>query len=312
MAEYNHYHPMYAADIRSLLSGGSDDQLPLDEEMTSWPEWRAYRAHPARIRKPVDPTSIRRVENAIFRKWWQDQPDLVPKDSRGESPESFSSGGSECDAEDEVECTVSGSDMGDVPTEYSVSGIRRHEMPVKGTYVHKTILPGFHYKVRVLNTKRFLFGGRTLRLQEVGRGYGKRITFQGEKLNKNSNYFWSDSHPNGFGFSIVAVNTNDEYTLCSMDGRPIGKVHVGSVPLPQREITSEVVDGKVVKRILVTMTCTVQYEEERHGFRSVLQDEDFVVTGIALVEKEKGSRQANLKTIEDITLPIIGRCFFSN
>lgn len=73
------------------------------------------------------------------------------------------------------------------------------------------ILTGFSYRVRPADAKKHLFGGAALVLQGIGRGYGKRLTFASTSLNNNENYFWSDSHPEGYGFSIQAVVPGDSF-----------------------------------------------------------------------------------------------------
>lgn len=84
-------------------------------------------------------------------------------------------------------------------------------MPVIGTYVDPRILTGFKYRVRAADSKKFLFNGDALVLQAIGRGYGKRLTFASNNLNNNGNYFWSDTNPEGYGFSIEAVSPGDKF-----------------------------------------------------------------------------------------------------
>jgi hypothetical protein len=110
-----------------------------------------------------------------------------------------------------------------------------------GVYVDPRIKPGFRYVVRRLGTEKFLFGGKPLTLQSIGIGYGKRLTFEGEKYNFNDNYFWSDSEPNGFGFTLVAVQSSDKLTIYGSDGSGvIGEVKVERVIGHQEEISSQV------------------------------------------------------------------------
>lgn len=103
------------------------------------------------------------------------------------------------------------------------------------------ILPGFRYRVRHVGTERYLFNGRALTLQSIGLGYGKRLTFTGDSLNFNDNYFWSDSDPRGFAFSLDAVQPADRLTIYGNNGvGVIGEVKVERVPGVQEEISSEV------------------------------------------------------------------------
>jgi hypothetical protein len=60
-----------------------------------------------------------------------------------------------------------------------------------------------------------VFNGRALQLLSIGRGYSKRLTFEADTntLNNNSNYFWSDSSPDGFAFELEVVSPGDKFTL---------------------------------------------------------------------------------------------------
>lgn len=62
---------------------------------------------------------------------------------------------------------------------------------------------------------KYMFGGRALELQNIGRGYARRFTFKADngKLNNNENYFWSDSRPNGFAFELEVVSVGDKFTV---------------------------------------------------------------------------------------------------
>ena len=115
-------------------------------------------------------------------------------------------------------------------------------LSLAGVYVDPRILPGFRYRVRHVGTENYLFDGRALTLQSIGLGYGKRLTFTGDSLNFNDNYFWSDSDPNGFAFSLDAVQPADRLTVYGNDGSGIiGEVKVERVPRIQEEISSKVI-----------------------------------------------------------------------
>ena len=74
------------------------------------------------------------------------------------------------------------------------------------------IVPGFRYRVRCIGDEQWLFDGEARRLDSIGLGYGRRLTFQGDRLNNNDCYFWSDSSPTGFAFSIQALKEGDVFT----------------------------------------------------------------------------------------------------
>lgn len=101
-----------------------------------------------------------------------------------------------------------------------------------GTYVDKRILPGFHYIVRAAQAKLPLFGGKPLNLLSIGRGYGKRFTFESTSKNNNENYFWSDSYPEGFGFAPQAVFEGHRFRIFVGD-EEIGVAVVKKASKPQ-------------------------------------------------------------------------------
>lgn len=71
--------------------------------------------------------------------------------------------------------------------------------------------------------------GRALRLVSVGMGYGKRITFASDKHNINDNYFWSDTHPEGYGFALRLVQEGDKFTLRDANGYSVATAEVISL-----------------------------------------------------------------------------------
>ncbi|KAI8436834.1 hypothetical protein MSG28_010289 [Choristoneura fumiferana] len=124
--------------------------------------------------------------------------------------------------------TVSGADIKDIPCQYCVVGLEKYELPVIGTYVDPRVVPGFHYRVRPAGCRRHLFEGRSLLLQSVGMGYGKRITFKPDTLNAPENYFWSDSHPEGVGMEPRAIQPGMKFTIT---GNGLATTGGGSVDL---------------------------------------------------------------------------------
>ena len=90
-------------------------------------------------------------------------------------------------------------------------GLRREEFPVIGTFVHPNIVIGAKYKVRNLATGKYLFEGRALRLVSIGRGYGKRISFEGKTKIDTDNFFYSDTNAEGWGFTIEAISAGEKF-----------------------------------------------------------------------------------------------------
>lgn len=57
-------------------------------------------------------------------------------------------------------------------------------------------------------------------------GYGKRLTFASDKHNTNDNYFWSDTHPEGYGFALRLVQEGDKFTLRDANGYSVATAEV--------------------------------------------------------------------------------------
>ncbi|XP_072178195.1 uncharacterized protein [Diadema setosum] len=186
-----------------------------------------------------------------------------------------------------------------------------HEMLVHGTQIDERILPGFRYRVRILSQKRrdrFQFGGQALSLTRIGQGYGKRLTFESTLANINPNYFWSDTHPNGYAFTISAVQPGEQFVLCHPSRRPFGRATVVAASQHQIEVDSQT-EGKISsKSILVAMRIAVTYTCAPHGMLSLRADEVFDVTGVALVVKASSSSKAVTKVIQEVMIPRQGEC----
>lgn len=203
---------------------------------------------------------------------------------------------------------VRGEDVNDVPTSYVVNGLRPHEFPVIGTYVDKRVVPGFRYRVRVNRTSRQLFDGRALTLESVGRGYGKRITFQAPVggLNENDNYFYSDTIAQGYGFSPVAVEVGDRFRVrdSGNDEEPCGDLVVGELLRDQSELGTEVLqDGTIEKRIRVSFYAKFLSVSNRLLDRQLTWNR-VKVSAVALLAKSRRAHEARLErlVLEDCAL----------
>ncbi|XP_800584.3 uncharacterized protein LOC590064 [Strongylocentrotus purpuratus] len=192
-----------------------------------------------------------------------------------------------------------------------------HEMAVYGTNVDERILPGFEYHVRIptRNRKdRFQFGGRALHLLRIGQGYGKRLTFEDKHANINTNFFWSDTLPNGYAFTIRAVQPGDEFVLCHhQNRRPFGHATVVATSQHQVEISSSITKDKdIVKKVIVAMHISVRYTCEPHGMMSLRADELVDVMGVAVVRKSAKESRAITRCIEEVEIPGHGECLLYN
>lgn len=202
--------------------------------------------------------------------------------------------------------TVSGAAIKDIPCQYCVVGLEKYELPVIGTYVDPRVVPGFHYRVRPAGCRRHLFEGRSLLLQSVGMGYGKRITFKPDTLNAPENYFWSDSHPEGVGMEPRAIQPGMKFTVTG-NGGLLGDANVFRADLPQVEEKTEYVDvpgkrGKAVQKYIhVDVTCHVKLATTGGG--SVDSEVHLMkVSGVALVRKEPDQAVAKLVRVYNVGL----------
>ncbi|XP_029823473.2 uncharacterized protein LOC8028338 isoform X1 [Ixodes scapularis] len=202
---------------------------------------------------------------------------------------------------------VRGEDVNDVPTSYVVNGLRPHEFPVIGTYVDKRVVPGFRYRVRVNRTSRQLFDGRALTLESVGRGYGKRITFEAPPggLNDNDNYFYSDTIAQGYGFSPVALEVGDRFRIRDSDSEePCGDLLVAELLRDQTELGTDVLqDGTVEKQIRVSFHAKFLSVSNRLLDRQLTWNR-VKVNAVAFLVKPRKAQQATLErlVLEDCAL----------
>lgn len=202
--------------------------------------------------------------------------------------------------------TVNGGDIKDIPCQYCIVGLEKYELPVIGTYIDPRIIPGFNYRVRPAGCRRYLFEGRSLLLQSIGMGYGKRLTFKPDTLNAPENYFWSDSHPEGVGMEPRAIHPGMKFSITG-NGGLLGEACVFRADLPQIEEKTEYVNvpgkkGKVVEKYIhVDVTCHVKLATTGGG--SVDSEVHLMkVSGVALVRKEPGQAVAKLVKVFNVGL----------
>lgn len=189
---------------------------------------------------------------------------------------------------------VRGEDIKDIPTSYVLNGFQPNEFIVIGTYVDKRIIPGFKYRVRQNITNKHFFGGKALFLEQIGLGYGKRITFAGNSLNKNENYFWSDNSPEGFGFSLEAIDIGNKFLIVDCTTKLIlGYVVVTGIERQVEIHSNGKNDGNIEKEVKVAFVCDINAEES-----SGIKCDQVAISGTAIVVKGKRSRFAEVKYIK--------------
>lgn len=68
----------------------------------------------------------------------------------------------------------------------------------------------------------FVWQGKALELASIGRGYGKRITFESDSCCHNDNYFYSDTNTSGYGFRLHAIEEGQKFTLRDSADHAVG------------------------------------------------------------------------------------------
>ena len=177
-----------------------------------------------------------------------------------------------------------------------------------GFEVDSRIAPGFRYLVRYIGQDEYLFDGRAKRLESIGLGYGRRLTFQGETLNNNENYFWSDSSPEGFAFNIEAVKEDDCFIVTDADSQVVGNAVVEKAYFPQIERDTIVEDNAVVKHVHVKFMCSIKSLSNDHTYINLnIKDFEFV-EGTAELVKEKGAKEAYVRCVHNVYFQKFGMC----
>ncbi|KAK3743400.1 hypothetical protein QZH41_002300 [Actinostola sp. cb2023] len=200
--------------------------------------------------------------------------------------------------------TVSGADVSDIPTSYSIPKLAPSEKSAVGTFVDPMIIPGYPYRVRLNGSDDFLFEGKPLTLKSVGQGYGKRLTFYSDDILNNNHYFWSDSNPpRGFALS-VCLEVTGEFAVKTKDGQQVGRSAVTFVNDNQiiQHIRSPQA-GAVELQVLVKMTCKLSVLDS--GLQSTLSAEA-TMEGVAIATKT--SCDAEVRRIENVMVRGWGEC----
>lgn len=197
--------------------------------------------------------------------------------------------------------------------QYTVNGIRKHEFPVIGFHVDDRICPGFKYHVRYLGSNRQVFHGEPRLLESIGMGYGKRLTFKGDNPNIQDCVFWSDSNPEGYGFSISVINKGEKYMIYDSLNQRIGDIVIESVQEPQVEEAMTCCKGDVTKMVRVQFTCSIQYHNRLdHSLYHIVNKDLQTVNGIAVVTRDRKSREAKVVCIKDIKFLNMETCTLWN
>jgi len=178
-----------------------------------------------------------------------------------------------------------------------------------GFDIDSRIVPGCRYYVRYIGTNDYLFNGEARRLISIGLGYGRRMTFEGDSLNFNYNYFWSDSIPSGFAFSVEAVREGDNFVISDSNSQEIGCVEVEKVDFPQVEESTHMEGKSVVKHVNVRFACFLKMNMFNNPrLINVNTQEVEIVNGVAELVKERGSNGTVVRCIKDVYFQSLGWC----
>ena len=71
--------------------------------------------------------------------------------------------------------------------------------------------------------------GEALQLVSIGRGYGKRLTFESKSNLTNDNYFYSDTNAAGYNFRLVALLEGAKFTVTDVNDTPVGFAEVTKI-----------------------------------------------------------------------------------
>jgi len=190
--------------------------------------------------------------------------------------------------QNDASTTVSGKSIGDIPSTYQIPALRHHERAVVGTFVHPDIVPGFKYTARANGTTDFIFERKPKLLESIGQGYGKRLTFESEDILNNNNYFWSDSSPMGYAFSIHVIDVATTFLVYENE-KFIGTCLVKSVH-DEQEIINSRNDNELmqhIKEVHVNFNCLFSVDTTRNEFLSDVA---------GFVRVTKGAREAKAST----------------
>lgn len=250
----------------------------------------------------------RRLQNALWRGWWCQTRARLHATLK-EIPESE---GIARDVIPEVRTiSVRGEDIGDFPTEYTISALRPYEIPVVGTYVDRKIVPGFAYRVRRNGTSDFLFNGEALVLQSIGRGYGKRLTFHSDAV-ENDNFFWSDSNSDeGFAFSILVIFEGNEFDVLDRHGRKVAETH--SITFGDEQEIRDVLlrESEIEMFVSVELKCSLKFSSLDHVPEHLRgRMVNLTTSGDALSRKTLSSWKAETVEIKNVHIRDIGACSF--
>lgn len=250
----------------------------------------------------------RRLQNALWRVWWRQTR------ARFHATVKEIPGGENIveEAIPEVRTLrIRGEDIGDFPTEYIIPALRPHEIPVVGTYVDTKVIPGFAYRVRRNGTNDYLFDGDALVLKDIGRGYGKRLTFHSEVID-NDNFFWSDSNPEeGFAFSVQVIFEGDKFDVMDRQGRKVAETQLIAVGEEQEIEEISLRKREVNMVVSVEMECSLIFSPFDHVPEHLRgQTVDLPTSGLALSQKTLTCWKAETIEIRDVHIPDFGSCSF--
>ena len=175
--------------------------------------------------------------------------------------------------------------------------LQNHELLAIRNEIDDDIWPGFRYKVRELGTDKKLFGGEAKYLENIGQGYGKRLTFESDEILENENFFWTDSNEDGYAFAIEAISTGDVFAT-KIGNSLVGFAKITKVDEDQHIVSSEALVDGVVKRVKADFECQMTEKFREEDFNGKLR---LRLQGIVTSVKGKFDQKCKIQDVRIVS-----------
>ena len=176
-------------------------------------------------------------------------------------------------------------------------------------YVDRRVVPGFCYKIRKLDSNQYMFGGQVVRVSSIGMGYGKRITLEPDSPNEKDNYFYSDTHPGGYAFSLRALTGKEKFIVFDQEQRTVAQAGIQRVHVENEATTDVDSDGNVIKTVSAMFTCSLRFKRVA-SLLPLLSQQIVQLQGTVILIKERRVKSARIACIKDVMVKHVGSCTF--
>eukprot|EP00794_Sanderia_malayensis_P000581 gene581-1241_t len=186
------------------------------------------------------------------------------------------------------------------------------ELPVYGTYIHENIVPGYRYKVKQNGTNKMLFNNQAKYLENIGQGYGRRLTFQEDNVLENGNFFWSDSNPLfGYSFYIEVISIEDSFSV-KCNEKHVGFAVVKNVDETQTVISRTQGSNEIQKDVKVSfkyvLKSNIDQCEEGNSLEEIEAD---AIVSVIKRKDEKRCKIVQMKTYSLLSLLAVASDYIS-